>query len=86
MSSTRYFVLSALLLTLGLRSAAADGNFCSKVADDWSKMKTQIESLRDNSAAVEQLKTDLRSLTAEVNNLKEKRKFALRSAKMITFA
>ena len=86
MSSARYFVISALLLTLGLRSTAADDNFCSKVGDDWSKMKTQIESLRDNSADIDKLKADLQSLTAEVNNLKEKRKFTLYTAVMITLA
>ena len=76
MSSAWYFFIgSALLVALSLRpaTAAADDNFCSKVADEWATLKTHIESLHDSSAAVEQLKTDLQSLTAEVNSLKEKR-------------
>ena len=74
MSSAWYFFIgSAVLAAFSLRpdTAAADGNFCSKVAAEWSMMKTHIESLRDSSAAVEQLKTDLQSVTAEVNRLKE---------------
>lgn len=62
---------STVLLALIHRPAIADVvDLCMKVIGDWNTMKSHIESLKDESAAIDQLKADVQSLTAEVTGMK----------------
>ena len=73
MASIRTLLVgSVFLLAFDKGQGGGDGNFCSKVSDDWSTMKEKIESLESESEAVAQLNTNLQSLSSRMNDLEAK--------------
>ena len=75
MASMRILLVGSVFLLFAKCQGGGDGNFCSKVSDDWSTMKEKIESLKSESEAVAQLNTNLQSLSSRMGALDAKGRF-----------